>query len=94
MRGEGKKAGLNPDGTNRYVRTEGDRRARKRTAKAKEKSIWYCPGCGVQMASGLGLGQHLLPKGDIPQACAEIRREYAGIRQERLALRNRGGGVQ
>ncbi len=70
---------LTPNGR-RYVRTPGDRRARRADRKQRARGAWPCPGCGVKLGSAAGLAFHLIAEGPgIGQsACSAAQRERYG----------------
>ena len=73
----------------RYVRTEGDRRARK--AYRARVGRWRCPGCGQKVSSLKGLGGHLTVGPDCRGACKGIKWEWAGRPEPLAALAPKGG---
>jgi hypothetical protein len=60
----------------RYVRTEGDRRAR-RNYRARV-GRWKCPGCGQAVSSLDGLSWHLGVEPDSKKACPAKRALWLG----------------
>ena len=75
----------------RYVRTEGDRRARDAARARRRDSIWKCPGCGARLASRLGLVRHLELDPDIRGCCPSALREWNPDPLVAAALNARGG---
>lgn len=59
--------------TPRYVRTEGDRRARKAwRSRRKAGTIWVCPGCRTVQTSHRGLSFHLMLDVDVRGHCKAL----------------------
>jgi hypothetical protein len=61
----------------RYVRTQGDKVARRESVTWRKTGKWVCL-CRARFYSAHGLWIHLGPAGDVRSACPVVRAEWRG----------------